>query len=178
MGYRVPTGPLQTLPWVNVNEIRIGFSETVTVRQDDLIVRGEGGEYAVASFTNEGVVAVWRLRDNLPPGRLTLELKSGGVTDLVGRPLDGEWSGPADTWPSGDGAPDGDFVFQMNVRPGDADRSGAVNVLDQAHVRLRYGAQTTSAGYSFFADFDGNGRINATDLVIARTRSWRPLPMA
>ena len=175
-GFSVPSGSLQTLPWVNVNEVCIDFSEAVDVRQDDLVVRGESGTYAFASFTNQGTSAVWRLQNNVRPGRLTLELKSGGVKDLVGRPLDGEWTGPADNWPSGDGAPGGDFVFQMNVRPGDANRNGVVNVLDDAQVRWRYGAQTTSANYSIFADFDGNGRINATDLLIARAQRARALP--
>jgi len=177
-GFSVPSGSLQTLPWVNINEVRIDFSETLEVQQDDLVVRGQDGTYAFTSFTNEGQTAVWRLRNNVRPGRLTLELKSGGVKDLLGKPLDGEWSGPADGWPSGDGAAGGDFVFQMNVRPGDANRNGTLNVLDQALVRWRYGTQTTSANYSFFADFDGNGRINATDLIIARAQRARPLPMA
>ena len=177
-GFSVWSGSIQTLPWTNVNEIRILFGEAVDVRQEDLVVRGEDGTYAFTSFAIEDYSAVWRLRNNLRPGRVTLELKSGGVKDLVGRPLDGEWSGPTDLWPSGDGAAGGDFVFPMNVRPGDANRSGTVNAIDLAHARWRNGTQTTSAGYSLFADFDGNGRINAIDLVIARAQSRRRPPVA
>jgi hypothetical protein len=187
IGYRVPGGPAQRapLPWSNLNELSVTFSEEVSVQQDDLVIRGAGGVLPVASFTSGPGIGTWRLASPLRAERLTLELKSGGttgVTDLVNHALDGEWADGADFMPSGDGAAGGNFVFRFNVLPGDATRNGSVNAADLAEVRRRFasavvaGGAATSPRYSLFADFDGSGVINALDLLTARRNEHRILP--
>jgi hypothetical protein len=48
----------------------------------------------------------------LPPGHYTLQVASGGITDLAGNPLDGEFTG---IFPSGDGHPGGNFIAMLTV---------------------------------------------------------------
>jgi hypothetical protein len=99
------------------------------------------------------------------------------VADARGNALDGEWAdGVTAAWPSGDGAPGGDFVFRFNVLPGDADQNGVVNSIDLARVRRAYGTSTPFASYSIFADLDGDGRSSGTDVLIARANQRRRLP--
>ena len=56
--------------------------------------------------SNPTIGAVFDFGQPLPPGGYRLEIDSGGVRDLCGRPLDGEFDG---LLPSGDGRPGGDF---------------------------------------------------------------------
>ena len=61
-GYAIPVGStaqLKTLPWANIDQIRITFSENVAVREEDLSVSGvnttayafSGFSYDPASYT-------------------------------------------------------------------------------------------------------------------------------
>jgi hypothetical protein len=143
--------------------------------------------YNLLSFTYDTAsnTATWRLRRAVArPDRLALDLDAGGpfgVKDLAGNALDGEWDDGADAFPSGDGTPGGDFRFRINVLPGDANRNGVVNVLDDAHVRRLLGSAAPVNGsfalrYSVFADFDGSGLIGATDSLLGRQHHRRRLP--
>ena len=191
-GYAIPAGPRQrhALPWTNLDEITIEFDEPVDVQQDDLIIRGRAGILPRADFTTSGTTATWRLASNLAANRVRLELRSGGtagVTDALGRALDGEWVDNADSFPSGNGAPGGNFVFSFNVLPGNAHAAGAavnrttVNVFDLAAVRAAYGSAVTSGGqatprFSVYADLNGDGRVNAIDLMVVRKNLRGTLP--
>jgi hypothetical protein len=59
----------------------------------------------------------------VPRGRYIFQISSGGVTDLAGNALDGEFSG---RFPSGNGAPGGNFIAGLinNVAPPRAHRQG------------------------------------------------------
>jgi hypothetical protein len=190
-GYAVRAGPAQLapLPWGGMDIISIRFDEPVIVQQDDLVIRGAAGdgltlptEYSVQGFNFDvpSRTAVWWMTTPLRGDRLRLELNAdgpAGVADARGNNLDGEWaSGVTAAWPSGDGTRGGDFVFHFNVLPGDADQNGVVNATDLAHVRRLYGTSTTAGRYSIFADLDGNGRISATDILVARAKQRLRLP--
>ena len=132
-----------------------------------------------------GGYVTWRLASPFGANRLTLELRSGGasgVKDLVGRALDGEWASGTSIFPSGNGTPGGDFLFNFNVLPGDVNRSGLVNVTDMAEARRRFASAVVAGGaaasprYSIFTDLDGSGVINATDVLIVRRNLHRLLP--
>jgi hypothetical protein len=190
-GYAVPAGPAQLapLPWGGMDVIRIRFNEPVVVEQDDLAIKGaigDGlslpGDYSVQGFHYDPAtyIATWWMTAPLRADRLRLELNADGptgVADARGNALDGEWAdGVTAAWPSGDGAPGGDFVFRFNVLPGDADQNGVVNSIDLARVRRAYGTSTPFASYSIFADLDGDGRSSGTDVLIARANQRRRLP--
>ena len=57
-------------------------------------------------------------------GRFQLVVRSGGIEDVAGNALDGEFLG---TFPSGDGRPGGDFVARVDVTGRHASRPRPVN---------------------------------------------------
>ena len=195
LGYRVPAGAdqLKSLPWSNVDRVRVVFSEHVIVQQADLAVRGvntpsyafksdtatndasDGFTYDPATFT-----ATWTLAANVLRDKLMLDLDAdapSGVADAAGNRLDGEWTNGADTFPSGDGTPGGDFRFRLDVLPGNIDGAGAVNLADFGRLRAAFGQQPLTAT-SIFADLTGDGAVNLADFGVLRQRFGNSLPAA
>ena len=186
-GFAVPGGAQQsvTLPWSNLNQITIRFSEDVSVQQADLAVVGVSvKEYAATDFRYDprDRAATWTLAASIGTDRLTLDLDGDSAGAVVGAAtgvrLDGEWADAADAFPSGDGAAGGDFRFRINVLRGDANRNGVVDPTDLLNVRRALGATPASSNYSPFADLDGNGRVNVIDFLLARSNQRRRLPVA
>ena len=175
-GFALPvTGGTEAapLPWANLDRITLRLSEPVSLRQSDLRVQSlaDSGP-AVTSFVVDaaGTSAVWTLSRPLAQDRLLLSL-GDTIGDAAGNLLR--------VTPALAGSAAAPFVTRLNVLPGDADRSGAVTAADL--VRTRGGLGVTSAGgnsraYSPFYDFDGNGRITASDYALARARLLTRLP--
>lgn len=68
---------------------------------------------AVSGFYTGAVAEVLTIQGGpLRPGRYTFQVASGGVTDLAGNALDGEFRG---TFPTGDGRPGGNFLATLTV---------------------------------------------------------------
>jgi hypothetical protein len=164
------------------------FDKDVTAHAADLAVRGSAGAtYSVSGYAYDPAThtGTWTLAQALAPGtargdRVALALSAAGVT-AGGLALDGEFATGA-AMPSGNGTPGGDFVFNVNVLPGDADRSGRVSALDLSFVKQRLNTIPVSrpvpGGYSVFGDFDAGGRISALDLSAVKQRLNTQLPPA
>ena len=128
---------MNPLPWSNINQVQIVFSENVTVSQASLdltdlavAVATSGFSYNATTFT-----ATWTLANPIPADTLNLVLHSTGampVKDTNGNALDGEWTNSTSVYPSGNGTAGGDFDFAFNVLPGDANGDGIVNSQDLA----------------------------------------------
>ena len=191
-GFRVGAGAAQSgmLPWTNLNQVSIRFTENVQADRNDLTVLGANvARYAVTAYAYDPATrtATWTLAQSPGADRLQLQLNAdnrrGGVTGAdTGLLLDGEWNNDVtDAYPSGDGAQGGDFAFNVFALPGDVDRNVAVNIFDTLAVRNRQGTSTTSAGtapntYTAFHDVDGNGAINIFDTLAVRNRQGTTLP--
>jgi hypothetical protein len=194
LGYAIPVGSgaqLNPLPWTNVNQISVAFSEDVTVVQSDLALAGvatpvydiSGGTFFYDSSTH---VATWTLPTVLRPDRLMLELNSDGANSIKntsGKALDGDWNNPTTTldsgtsiFPSGNSVAGGNFYFDFNVLPGDVNQDGIVQASDGLAVRRCLGTIPGLAGYSVFADLDGNGITQAADGLSVRARLGNILP--
>jgi hypothetical protein len=139
------------------------------------------GRYGFASFTYADQVATWRLNRPLGNDRILLELKSAGSTIRSATPSTA-FSGRTT---SGNGAPGGDFRYRFNVQPGHVTRwfQTSVTAMDTVNILRRYGSSIQSNGtasprYWQYADINGDGRINAIDLVLARNNQRNPLPEA
>lgn len=176
-GYAVPTasGELTPLPWINLDQVKIVFSEAVTVAEGDLTIHGINvPDYTPASGPDGSLTntATYTLSTPIAADKLLLVL-SDNVTDAAGHQLDGEWTG---TFPSGNGTEGGDFLFRLNVLPGDADQSGQVRTPDWRASRAQLGAAPGDAGYSIFLDVDGSGIIRTPDWRSARSRLGDELP--
>ncbi|MCX5661446.1 MAG: hypothetical protein NTW19_17325, partial [Planctomycetota bacterium] len=111
---------------------------------------------------------------------------SDNVVDAAGSKLDGEWVNPtarttpaggSSSFASGNGTAGGNFVYRLNVAPGDANQNNGINVQDVVLVRNRQGSSTASpANYSVFNDINANGGINVQDVVLTRNQQGKSLP--
>jgi hypothetical protein len=95
------------------------------------------------------------------------------VTDLAGNALDGEIGA---AYPSGNNSAGGDLSLRLDVLPGDADLSRAVNMLDFHAIRQAAFNSSASAAYNPRRDLDGNGAINVLDLHADLLRQGATLP--
>lgn len=197
-GYAVPAATqLDELPWTNLNQVSVAFSEDVWVSPSDLLVRGVSvPNYSVTGLAYDSTTktATWTLGQNLAPyvstapsgDNIVLHLTNFITDKDAGNRLDGEWTNPtppatgADAFPSGDGAADGVFDFRVNALPGDATRDGVVNSLDLSDVHRRLNttaaANPPDALYSIHHDLNGDGRINADDRSAVDQRRNERLP--
>ena len=165
-GYRVPSGSsaqFNSLPWSDIDEISITFSQAINVTEASLTLTGvDGGSYSFSNFAYDSTahVATWRFSTPIDTDSLQLDLASSGanaVADLTGRALDGEWTDGVSTV-SGDGTPGGGFLFHFNVLPGDLNGDGVVNgqdfdILSSSFGQINTGGDLNGDGVTGFADF-------------------------
>ena len=181
-GYAIPVGTsaqLQDLPWVNLNQIQIVFSENVNVQASDLVLSGVNTpQYAVSGFVYNPatLTATWTLTAPLPADRLVLSLDGhspNGITDQAGNLLEGQWTNGASVYPSGDGTAGGDFTFAFNVVPADVNQDGVVNGLDIAQAASNW-LQTGAAK----GDANGDNVVNGLDIAAIASNWLTALPSA
>jgi glucose/arabinose dehydrogenase len=189
-GYALPDGTRQAdvLPWPGLDRFSLSFDKSIdpaTLAAPGALTLHGGDAPISLQFDNYNPstrTATWSLPhgQSIPAGRWRLAL-ADGVTDVQGRPLDGEWQDNNDTFPSGDGAPGGDFSFRFNVLPGDVNGDGRVSPLDFARARahlassLRHPA-ARSRPYSPAHDLNGDGRVSIADLKLLRRAFFTSLP--
>ena len=189
LGFAVPADDqLNELPWTGMTEVSITFSDHVTVKREDLSVRGVNvANYGVLNIDYDPTThtATWLLGRVINNDRVLFDLDGdvGGV-NAAGIRLDGDWQSGADAFPSGDGTAGGDFRFQANVLPGDTSRNGSVVASDASDVKPRFFRTATNPGpdgptqYSAFYDVDGSGAIIAADFSEVKRRFFTTLPSA
>jgi hypothetical protein len=173
---------LKWIPWTGgVTTIAIRFDNDVTaqLQQGDLVVRGiSTPTYTTSGFNYDPATrtGVWTLPTAVLNDKLRLFIDDAAIAGL-----DGEWVQGVHPYPSGDGAPGGDFDFRVNVLTGDATQNGRVDALDLSFVKQRLNRSATNPGvsgatYSVFADVDANGTISALDLSAVKARQNRSAP--
>lgn len=185
-GYSIPVGSSaqsDTLPWTELDRIRITFSEDVNIQANDLAITGVvNATYATDHFFYDPQtrVATWTLESPIAAGELIhLDLDGDGidpVQDLDGNALDGEWVNEVSTYESGNGTAGGDFEFRFNVLEGDAIASNVVDYFDYLYTRFAEGYEAGDAGYDHLYDIDGNGAIETADWQEVLTHLWTMLP--
>jgi hypothetical protein len=187
-------GEYETVPWVNVDQIRIAFTEDVTVIEGDLDVYGVNvAEYSIVGFGYDpgDFIATWTLSGDVTADKLLLVLDddvisgSADVAEVLVSSTD--WPLAFVNWLGGDGyaIPDGevddpsggDFRFRINVLPGDADSSEAVNSADVIEIRRKANTAVGGAEYSIYHDVDGSGQINSADVIKTRRLANTSLPV-
>jgi subtilisin-like proprotein convertase family protein len=164
-GYRIPAGQItqfDPIPWSNVNQISIRFSQPTTVAQSSLVVTGfNHGNYAINGFSYDTAsdTATWRLSTPIEADRVLLDLTTPqGNFDLGSLTEDGE-------------------LLRFNVLPADVTRNGTTSFQDTIAVNNRIGQTTVSAAYSALFDVDGSGSINATDRTLTIAHGFTGLPV-
>ena len=129
--------------------IDVTFSEEVFgIGIEDLDLGGAGSVDSVMDLGNN----VWQFQVsglNEGPINVSLAPNLGGVTDVAGNALDGEWVNPdfigdtnpsISTFPSGDGNVGGDFEFRVTVLDGDGGDDGQPQ--SAGDVRLSWSPDT------------------------------------
>jgi hypothetical protein len=188
IGYLIPAGAAQldVLPWTNINQIMLTFTEATVVAQADLRLRGVNtanydGLIAAGTFSYNPITltATWTLSATLPVDRYLISLNDT-ATDTAGSALDGEWADGVDAFPSGNGTAGGEFNFTVNILPGDANRSGSVLGGDVTQIQVRQFESTTGGVstpmYTIFHDLNGSASILGNDVTLAQVRQFDTLP--
>jgi hypothetical protein len=146
--------PNRTLPWVNITGLDIVFSADVSVNQADLALTGVNvPNYATSGFSYNAAThtAHWDLPTPLGLDPIQIGLDghtAAGVHDGSGHALLG-----------------GDFIEALGVLPGDFNGDGQITAGD-----LRSAYNATAAPYNVFADLNGDGVVDMSDLNIVRVR--------
>jgi hypothetical protein len=191
-GYRVPkgSGQLTTLPWVNVNQLKVKFDDDVSasLQASDVTLAPAAGYTGfnstglaslptITSLVNYDTltnIATFSLSHSLESTAFDVVINAAGVTDLAGNQLDGEWSDGVTSGDSGNGTPGGNFSFRQFSLPGDArDESNlVVNAIDQQDVRDDQNGFILGVSvigpYDSRTDLDGNGVVDSIDQQSAR----------
>jgi uncharacterized delta-60 repeat protein len=191
LGYRLDaSNHADELPWTNINKVSVRFSENVTISEAALAMIGVNvGQYALApgsfDYDPDTFTATWTLATNVGADKLLLSLDADHVTGTGGLALDGEWANPApgslggaDAFPSGDGSAGGDFLFRLNVLPGDTSRNGIVQASDALPIQAALLTTPGQSGYTIFRDVNGNGILQANDFLAVQARLLTMLPSA
>ncbi|MFO7907209.1 MAG: Ig-like domain-containing protein, partial [Pirellulaceae bacterium] len=180
--YRIPTDTeqLHALPWSGLSQVRLAFSDEVTVEPSDLTLIGTNANELTASelvYDAETCTATWTF-DALEADKYRLMLSDAVTATGSGLPLDGDYTDRDGQTASGDTVPGGDFSFRFNVLPGDATHSGNVVAADVSVLASAFGsfASGTSETYSPFVDFDGSGNVVASDVSILASHFGQFLP--
>ncbi len=185
-GYAIPVGSsaqLQTLPWTNINQIRITFSEDVTIAAADLSISGVNKTAYVFSGFNydpNTLTATWTLDAPITKDKLVLDLDADGMAPVqsvsTNDVLDGAWTDCQSTYNSGNGQGGTDFQFRFNVLPGDANASNGVTLTDAFLAGQKIGKIAGQSGYDIRCDVDGSGNIATSDYYAIRAQIGCTLP--
>lgn len=184
-GYSVPVGSTDQetpLPWSNIDQLRITFTEDVYVDAADLSLSGVNStEYTFADFEYlpEERIAVWTLSNELPTDRFWIDLAGDGldpVQDLDLNTLDGEWVDSTSSFSSGNGTAGGDFEFSFRVLPGDALGHNLLDYDNGYYIVYKDGYDVHDALYDPKADVNGNGLIESSDYYTVFNDMWASAP--
>ncbi len=162
-----------------LTEVKIGFSEPVTVPTDSVdvwlvsggTVTGFATSYDPATFELT-VTFAQPLRDD----QVTVVVDYT-IEDVAGNPLDGEILDPKNAvLPSGNDVNGGQGVFRIRVLQGDANRDGIVDMADETLVDNSLNLCDGDPGFDANADLNADGCVDATDANIVTPAIGNQLP--
>ncbi|HEY5311070.1 MAG TPA: hypothetical protein VIK18_01080, partial [Pirellulales bacterium] len=173
-GFQLADGASQLttmLPWTNITQLSIAFSEGVTLSQASLSLYNSANTLIPTSgfsYNSTANIATWQFSTALAANKYVINLAASSVTDAIGTQLDGAWTTGFSTFAagSGDGTPGGDFNFYFDVLPGDANSSGAVTNSDVLITKLQVGAVSNSS--NFQRDVNASGNITNGDVLLEK----------
>ncbi len=179
--YDVPAGSgvqIKTVPVAQANQVFVTFSENVTnVSASTVTLTTKAGAVIPTTVSYAANVATLQITTAITaPTKVVVTVVSGagGVRDAAGNQLDGEWTNPASlttasskNFPSGDGAPDGHFVFYFTLLPGDYNVNNVADAAD--FVRWRSNQGITSGALFTQGDGDGDGDVDDADYTVWRS---------
>jgi hypothetical protein len=150
-------GSPRTLPWFNVSQIDVVFSEDVVgATPSNLTLTATTASASGFSYTSSTHTATWSTLGLTPSGidRIILFVNGSspnGVHDASGNFLAG-----------------GNFTRTYFTLPGDFNGDGTVTINDAVGVRDQIGQPINPS--NIWADMDGDGDIDVTDYNLSRSR--------
>lgn len=171
-GYPIPDGTvgavnqqLLALPWSNINQLKVVFSENVGANftRDNILLTGVNvADYKPlipldgVTFSNNVGTISFNAGVVLGNDKLRLTVFDS-LTDASGNHLDGEWTDGVTVGSSGNTVSGGRFDYRFNILVGDISGNGVVLGNDVTSVVLNRSKFTGGAGFNPRADIDGSG---------------------
>jgi hypothetical protein len=185
---------------IQLRTVPVGGADTVSIRFSEPMHTAGIGAIDVNSLTLVGLAfgnlptpatsnpfsydavtntATWRFEGALLADQYLISL-ADAATDAAGNALDGEWTNPfsvttvnalVSEFPSGDGAPGGDFNFVMTILPGDYSLNNVVDGTDH-NIWLDH---EFWGGLFQQGDANGDGMVDSGDSVIFNANSGKDL---
>ena len=168
---------------LGLTEVRIGFSEPVTVPEgavDVWLVSGLPAGGTVEGFTTsydpETFVLTVTFAEALRDDRVTVVVDYT-IEDVAGNPLDGEILDPKNaSLPSGNGVNGGQGVFRIRVLQGDANRDSTVDAADETLIGDSLNLCDGDPGFDPNADLNTDGCVDGRDADIVNAAFGNQLP--
>jgi hypothetical protein len=210
LGYLIPTtasvptfnrdnpNQLNTIPWTNVNRIRVTFSEDVGIPSGDwadfLKITGVNTATYSGSVTYGQIGGVWTATWSLPGSgvfgadKLMVNVSGDVASAVSGIKLAGAWTNPTYTSPTvgtaGSQMPSGgvsatpgqSLAFRVNMLPGSVLGQQNVSPNDVFQVRQGLNASIGSPQYNVFRDVTGAGVISPNTQFAVRQQLNKGLP--
>lgn len=178
-------GQLDTLPWMNLNCVTLGFNEDVNISSSSLSISGVARTYSITDFVNRGYVnnayyASWYFNQSGRPvperintDKIRVILSSSSVTSktlnipLAGAVTNATWTSAGDATTSAGvglisrGANNTNFSLRLNILPGDVNSDLIVASADNSLIRARRELTVASGNYTPFCDINGDGIIRS-----------------
>ena len=187
-GFEIPAGSanqLNGIPWSDVDQVTIRFSQEVLVGHEDLtIASGAGHTHEMDNFaTGIGPTgqfqAQWTLRNPIHNDTVRLQLNgtsSTGVRNRYGVLLDGEWTDSASAFPSGNGMAGGNFQFLLTVLAGDLNGNCTVDGGDLSALLSDWLQPVSKTDTRH--DINNDGRIDGGDIALVLGQWLHEAPTA
>ena len=148
-GFRVDVGDEVILPWANINQIKLSFSEDVNFTLKDLSLLGFdvdtlGSEQDTLSYDPESFTVTWNLANPIASETKVQTVNPGE---------------------------NGEQTRIFHVLPGDGNQDGKVDIRDVQNLRKRNLAIAGAPErfhYSEYFDFNGSGSIDLRQIQILR----------
>ena len=178
--YRMPhdAAQLDPLPWTGMDQVRVVFSEDVAAGIGDMVLVGvNSGTVAATGFSYDAstFAATWTF-PALDADKLQIQLVDTVASVATGLMLDGEYEDAIGQTVSGDSVPGGDFLFRVNILPGDVNQDTFVRSED---ISATIGPLLTEAGepgYGPLFDINGDAAVRFDDLSLVVAHFLEGLP--
>jgi len=156
-----------------LQQVRITFSEDVTITQADVEVIGavNGAANFTLAYDSQTATATLTFPQPLPDDTWQV-IVHDSVYDADGNALDGEVDAADPQLPSGDGSAGGDFAAYIYKLSGDITGDGAVGLDDLLAVVNDFG----QVGESLPGDVNQDGVVDLADLLIVASNFGSTLP--
>jgi hypothetical protein len=150
-------GSSRTLPWIDVNQVMIQFSEAIDNFASQFVeLRNSDGVVATqVAYDPQTFRATLTVAQPLAFGKYRIAA-SDSLSDASGNVLDGDNAGGAG----------GLLNIRFDVAIADANGDGRVNANDTTNFGSTFNKSAGEAGFNPYYNWNGDNRVNASDVSI------------